>query len=252
MEMLKLLIAEGSEEFCGALVDRLRGAYHIRTCAEGCETLEQIISYRPDILVLDMMLPGLDGISLLQAAAAAGQRPMVLAVSKFISDYMLESLSQLGVGYIMRKPCDVKATASRISDLTQQMKMPLFAHPDPRTAASNLLLTLSVPTKLKGYSNLRDAIPMVMKDPSISLTKELYPAVGKLCNSSSQQVERAIRSAIQAAWLQRDEQVWRMYFQPEKNGRIPKPTNGAFISRLADCLMNGMEEQRSIELPKEA
>ena len=242
MERKKLLIAESTEEFTSALANHLQGMFHIRTCQEGNQTLELIKSYRPDILVLDLMLPGLDGLSILQAAAAAEQRPMVLAVTRFASDYVLESLTRIGVGYIMMKPCDIQATASRVLDLTQQMKGPLFAAPDTRTAASNILLSLGVRTKLKGYTNLREAIHLKVKEPELTLTKELYPAVGKLSKSSGQQVERAIRGAINSAWERRDEQVWRMYFQPAANGHVPRPTNGAFISRLADCLITGTDD----------
>lgn len=237
MEMRKLLIAETTEEFRDALVNHLKGAYQIRTCSEGKETRNLIRSYHPDVLVLDMMLPGLDGISILQAAAAAERRPAVLAIIKFCSDYMLEALTHLGVGYVMMKPCDVKATVNRIMDLSQPLKTPVSAYPDPHTVTSDLLLDLGMPTNLKGYKNLREAIPLMAKDPGQSLTKELYPAVGKLCDSSAKQVERDIRNAISSAWQQRDEQVWRRYFHPGKDGGIPKPTNGAFISRLADCLM---------------
>lgn len=242
MEMMKLLIADPAEEFGTALANHLRGLYHIRICTEGMEALEQMLEYKPDVLVLDMMMPGLDGISLLQAVTDAQLHPMVLATTRFSSDYVLEALSDMGVGYVMRKPCDIRAMVSRILDLSQRIHAPMFSRPDPHNAASNMLLTLGIRTKLKGYNNLREAIPLMAKDPGLSLTKELYPAVGKLCNSSGQQVERAIRSAINSAWIQRDDQVWRMYFQPGKNGRVPRPTNGAFISRLADCLNAGTED----------
>lgn len=249
MEQRKLLISEGNAEFSAMLVRHLQGAYQIRTASEGRQTLDVILSYRPDILVLDMMLPGLDGISILQAAAAAGVRPMVLATTRFASDYVLETLSRLGVGYLMMKPCDVKATVNRIADLSQQLRAPVLAHPDPRTAASNLVLNMGVRTKLKGYMYLREAIPMALKNPGMSLTKELYPEVGKVFGVNAEQVERAIRGAVRSAWEQRDEQVWRMYFQPGSNGTVPRPTNGAFITRLADCLLSGVEYEET-ELKK--
>lgn len=228
------------------LVRHLQGVYHIKTTSEGKQTLEVIRSYRPDILVLDLMLPGLDGISILQAASAAGERPMVLATTRFASDYVLETLSRLGVGYLMMKPCDVKATVNRISDLSQQLRSPVLSHPDPRTAASNLVLNLGIRTKLKGYGYLREAIPLAMKNPGISLTKELYPEVGKFYGVNADQVERAIRGAVKSAWQYRDEQVWRMYFQPGADGMVPKPTNGAFITRLAECMLTGTENEKHI------
>ena len=236
LDKLKMLIADGSEEFGTALADMVRGAYILRRSRDGRETLEAISVFRPDILVLDLMLPGLDGISILRQAAATGLQPMVLATSRYVSDYVVEALQQMGVGYLMVKPCDVRATVARLGDLSQRLKQPLFTRPDPRTAVSNLLLTLGVPTKLRGYAYLREAVLERMRDPAQSVTKELYPTVAALCCATPIQVERSIRSAIAAAWTRRDEQVWRLYFQPDADGSLPRPTNAAFISRLADSV----------------
>ena len=232
MEKMKMLIADPSEQFGKALADTLRGAYILRLSRDGWETMELMESFRPDILVIDLMLPGLDGISILRQTASEGQSPMVLAMSRYISDYVAESSAALGVGYLMRKPCDVRATAARISDLTQRLRQPLFSQPDPRTAVTNLLLALGVPTKLRGYACLREAILERMRDPSQSVTKELYPTVAAICGGTAVQVERSMRSAIAAAWARGDGEIWKMYFP----GEVERPTNTAFISRLADCV----------------
>ena len=236
MEMLKLLIADGTEEFSQALCDALRGVYYVRACADGCEALELLRTYSPDVLVLDLMLPGLDGISLLQQAAAAGMCPTVLATSRFINDYVLDAVDRLGVGYLMMKPCDVHATVARISDLSRRIRRPILTKPDPRTQVSNLLLALGVPTKLRGYAYLREAILIMAANPGQSITKELYPAVGEQCGSTAMHVERSVRSAISSAWEHKDPRLWNIYFPPDGDGREMKPTNAAFISRLAHGL----------------
>ena len=182
------------------------------------------------------MLPGLDGISLLQSAAASGLCPMVLVTSRFYNDYVLTALGELSVGYMMRKPCDIPATAARIGDLSRQIRTPLVTPPDPQTQVTNLLLSLSVPSKLRGYAYLREAIPMMLKDPDQPITKVLYPAVGAIFGCKGTHVERSIRSAIETAWKQRDDRVWQRYFRVGSDGVIPRPSNAAFISRLADAL----------------
>ena len=101
MEIQKILIADGTEEFPMALAERLRGEYHIRITTEGNQTLEVLRSYQPDVLVLDLMLPRMDGISLLQAVEELGQKPMVLAMTRFVSPYVMEALDRFGVGYLM-------------------------------------------------------------------------------------------------------------------------------------------------------
>lgn len=241
MDKLKLLISDSNREFSDILVRYLQGVYQVRTTYEGRQTLDTILSYQPDLLILDLFLPGMDGVSILQTAAEAGARPMVLATTCFINDYILDVLTRLNVGYLMKKPCDVRATISRLGDLSQRLHPPMPSRPDPRTAASNLVLTLGIRTKLDGYGYLLDAIPLAARNPGISMTKELYPEIGKRHRVNGGQVEKAIRSAVRSAWERRDEEIWRMYFLPGPDGRVPRPTNGAFITRLAECLTNGVE-----------
>lgn len=234
MEMLKLLIADAGEEFRLALAEQTRGIYRIRVCQEGRETLQTMLRFKPDLVVLDMMLPGLDGISILQSASDAGVHPMVLATTKFASDYLAGSAHRLGVGYMMVKPCDVRATVARLRDLTEHLNPSETARPDPRTGVSNILLALGISTKLRGFGYLREAILETMRCPGQMVTKELYPKVGKLCGATGIQVERSIRSAIGKAWDQRDEAVWRQYFQRTSDENGERPTNSVFISCIAE------------------
>lgn len=236
MEMRKLLIADAGEEFRLALARILRGNYMVRICQDGYQTLEVMKSMKPDVLVLDLLLPGLDGISLLQKAAEAGLQPVVLATTAFSNDYVVESLARLGVGYVMMKPCDLYAVTARISDLHQHLKPPVVTRPEPRTMVSNMLLSLGVPTKLKGYACLREAVLELARDPAQQVTKELYPKVAKIYGGNGPQAERLIRTAIDAAWKRRDERVWRLYFQPGPDGCLERPTNFAFLSALAERL----------------
>ncbi len=244
MEKKKLLIADGSDEFRFELGKTLQGSYHIRQTGEGHEALSQLRSFAPDILVLDLMLPGLDGISLLQSAAEFNIRPVVLATTRLLSGYMTQTLERLGVGYVMVKPCDTAAIAARIADLAQNLKTPLFVSPDPRSMISNVLLNMGVPTKLKGYTYLREAIQVFAEDPGQTITKELYSKVASRCNATVTQVERSIRTAIEAAWEHQDIQAWRRFFPEGENGLGCRPTNGEFVSRLADYLA---AEMRSVE-----
>lgn len=239
MEMLKLLIADAGEEFRQALADQVKGAYRIRLCQEGRETLDMMLAFKPDLVVLDMMLPGMDGISILEEAARCGMHPTVLAVTKHPSDYVVEAAERLRVAYMMVKPCEVKATAARLRDLAERAGQPAVNRPEPRTLASNVLLMLGISTKLRGYAYLREAILEMVHRPGQSVTKELYPAVGKICDATKTQVERSIRNAIGKAWENRDEALWRMYFQSSAAETLSRPTNAVFITCIADRI--GME-----------
>lgn len=234
--MLKLLVADSAEEFRIALTEQLAGTYVIRSCAQGLQTLEMVRSFRPDILVLDLMLPELDGISLLQRLHEEGRMPTVLATTRFNNDYVLDAVSRLGVGYVMVKPCDVSAAAARVRDLAQTPRETYLARPDMETVIANALLELGVPTKLRGYQFLREAVAEFIRNPGQMVTKELYPAVGKHFDASWEQVERSIRSAIEDAYKNRDETVWRRYFRPCADGEIRRPSNSTMISILAERL----------------
>jgi two-component system response regulator (stage 0 sporulation protein A) len=242
MEKRKILIADPSESFCVALTDALRGAYQVRSCREGNEALGILQSFRPDILILDLMLSGVDGITLLQKLGKWELQPLVLATTRYVSNYILDAADRLGIGYLMVKPCDVDAVVARVADMNQRMKMPVFAAPDPRTQVSNMLLNLRFSTKLRGYGYLREAVLLMAKNMDQSITKELYPAVANYCGVTSVQVERSIRSALQHAWDRREVGGWKNYF-PADNGIEVRPSNGALITCLADRLILGQEQQ---------
>ena len=248
MGRLKLLIAEGTEDFRMALVDTLRSVYTVRECSEGNQALKMMHIFHPDLVILDMMLPGLDGITLLQRAVEADLHPIVLATTRFHNDYVVDTALELGVGYMLVKPCEVRAAVARLADLSQRIHMPLVSRPDAKTYVSNMLLALGIPTRLKGYGYLREAILRMAEDPRQPITKELYPAVAAAFKTENDKidhthVERSIRSAIGVAWKKRDLQLWNMYFAPMGNGTARCPSNGDFISRLAEMLIQEREKQ---------
>ena len=236
MDMLKLLIADGNEDFRNALSEALTGQYYVRSCVTGREALELLRSYGPDVLVLNLLLPEIDGISLLEQAVREGIRPMVLVTTRYQNEYVMEAVTRLGVGYVMMRPCEIPATVARIRDLSSRLNPPLFSVPDPQTQVSNLLLNLGIPTRLKGYQQAREAILKMAANPDLTITKELYPAVAAVCGGDWKHVERTIRSAVSIAWEKRDERVWQQFFPAGPDGTVSKPSNGEFITRLAESL----------------
>ena len=237
METMTLLIADSSEEFRNNLINALQGNYRIQSCQTGKEALEILRNATPDLLIMDLMLPELDGLTLLQVLSDSGIRPTVLATTRLVNDYVIGATTKLGVEYLMVKPCDIRAIAKRVRDLSNQKPRPKLSAPDPKTHVSNLLISLGISTKLLGYAYLREAVLLMVRNPMQSITKELYPSVAKQFSSSPTQVERSIRNAIQHAWERRSDEQWGQIFQPDSNGKIPRPSNAAFISRLADRLL---------------
>ena len=236
MERIKTLIVDESNEFCDALAQLLEGTHRVRACPEGNQALQLLRGFQPDFLILDLMVRGRDGITLLQKMGQAGVRPVVLATTCYVSEYVLDCARRLGIGYLMVKPCDPAAVAARLADMTQRMKVPVFSGPDLRTQVSNMLLGLGFSTRLRGYGYLREAVLAMLEKPEQSITKELYPTVAVRCGVTTAQVERSIRSALQQACRSGERGIWKMYFPGGEDGCEWKMTNGAVITGLADRL----------------
>lgn len=232
MEISKILIADPSPGFCQALSDLLGSSFQLVSCQDGTAALELLDRFRPDVLVVDLTLPGLDGLSLLRSATALASRPACLATTRFLSHYIEASINELGVDYVMMKPCDMQALADRILDLTAQNAPP----PTHDSNIANTLIGLDVAASRQGFPCLESAIELYIQTPGISMTKELYPQVGKALDRSPSSVERSIRSCIHSAWDNRDEKVWRLYFRADRNGNVPRPTNARFIANVAEHL----------------
>jgi len=233
----KLLIADASEEFTVELTEALKNHCHVLVCSDGENALRLLRSERPQVLITDTMLPGLDGITMLQTALREKILPQVLAITTHRSTYILNALQQLGVSYVMCKPCKTSAVAERAIDLMEQAGSSAFQG-DLRCTVTQTLLALRMSPKQRGYDCTREALLCLVNDRRLSMTKELYPAVAERCSGNAKQVEKAIRDAITQAWKTQDREVWLRYFKPCADGTIPKPSNAAFLTRMAEeiCL----------------
>jgi len=230
--MRKLLIADYNEDYRTALAAALQKQYRVQCCKSGTEAMALLHQEHPDIFVLDLMLPELDGVTLLERISAEGIHPMVLAVTPILTDYVFSCAQRLGIEYLVRKPCEIEAIASRIQDLSRRLKAP-HAQIDPVSHTTSLLLALGISTKHDGFSYLREAILLMTKDPAQSVTKMLYPEVARIFGCHKENVERSIRTALEKAWEKRDQSKWQHYFP----GAQHKPSNAVFISRMAEALL---------------
>lgn len=236
MEKPKLLIAEPEEDLRRQLSDLFRSKFQVCCCADGYEAQKQVARFAPDVMLVDVLLAGIDGLSLLQWMADQGYFSRVLLTTYLPSDFILASATRLGVSYVMLKPWDTGALVGRIEDLSRAAQPAAAAVSDPVSQVSGILLTLGVRPKLRGFACLREAVLLSAREEHLSVTKVVYPEVAKRCGCRGAHVERNIRSAIDAAWNKRDENIWRLYFTPDGQGNVERPTNAAFISRLADSI----------------
>ena len=232
MQTNKLLIADSSEELCRALNDLLGQRYHICTCHSGDRALELLCSFSPDLIYIDLMLPQIDGLAVLQTALQEGIRPAMLVSVGLQSPYIERALSRLQVDYVLKKPCSAKVIAGHIDELAGAAHGAPVKASDLQAEIAGILVQMGFKNNLSGFRYVVSGLPMFAENPQQTVTKELYPAIGKLNGKTGEQVERAIRNAIELAWQRRDERIWRMYFAPAPDGSIPRPTNGQLLHTL--------------------
>ena len=229
--MRKILIAEADEMLCTALCSQLRRQYDITVCSDGGTALELIRSIRPDALILDLMLPVMDGFYVLEQAGDI-RPPLVIAICEFHNDYVNQTARDLGVSYMFMKPCQARVIASRVEHLMNHD--PASDRADGQTKAAQILLAFGFNPKNDGFRFLKIGIPLFAQDPQQRVCKELYATIARVSGAGSwNQVERSIRSATEAAW-KTQAPAWAEYFS--QIGAAP--TGKTLISRLAQILMD--------------
>lgn len=243
--MRKLLIAECNDELRFALAELLGEHYHVCVCRSGERALELLRSFSPDIIYIDLMLPQIDGITVLQTAIQEGIRPAILASIGLESPYISEALEKLQVDYVVKKPCAVRVIAKHIEEISLALQAgPAQRHNTPGDLA-DVLLALNLGSHRDGYHFLIYGVPLFAQNTQQTVTKELYPAIGKQFGKSGAQVERSIRSAIHSAWKTRNEDIWRQYFTPAPDGSIPRPTNSQMLHTLLRIL-SGQQKAKKV------
>ena len=235
MRQYTLIAADSSEDFRQAIKLQFEPYCQVFCCSRGSQVLDLMGKVRPDAILLDLMLPGMDGLSLLHAMEALGDLPGILAVSSYVSPYLLEACQRLGVRYLMEKPCSLLKAEELLRRLLESGSSQ--SSEDRFMKVSGLLLRLGFSVKLRGYTYLRDAVLRFSQDPGQSVIKELYPAVAGVYGVTAEDVEHSIRSAAADAWSHRSREVWTRCFPGERN----KPSNAALIQTLSEKVREASE-----------
>ena len=204
---ISVLLADPGEQYRAAYSKAIGQETDMELVAQtdnGLRAEELITKFQPDVVVLDLVLPNLDGLSLLTHLRAKNASSRVIVTSAICNDQVLMECAELGTTYFMQKPFDPPLLVQRI----------------------------------KGYQYLREAILLTIDDMDIinSVTKVLYPEVARKFNTTPSRVERAIRHAIEVAWDRGDIETLQKFFGYTVSNIKGKPTNSEFIAMIADCL----------------
>jgi len=245
-QLTTVIIADNTEEFCTSLSAALQqaGGYQVLgTANDGEQTIRMVTERKPDVLILDLMLPKRDGISVLKAIANMEHKPATLATSAFLTEFVSSAAANLGVRYLMLKPCDISALVERLNEIRggESLRRLISRRPDKASIESmvtGIIHEIGVPAHIKGYQYLREAIIIAVNDMDVinAITKVLYPQVAKTFQTTPSRVERAIRHAIEVAWDRGDLDTLQRFFGYTVSNTKGKPTNSEFIALIADKL----------------
>lgn len=245
-QRIGILVVDDNREFCEILRQFLQDQPDFEVLGvaySGTDVADLVCRKKPDVLILDIIMPHLDGIGVLEqlSSAAPNPRPKVIILTAFGHQTITQRTVELGADYYILKPFNLEILASRIRQLVSSQAVGPAATPALRSLeleVTNVIHEVGIPAHIKGYQYLRDAILMVVDRVELlgAVTKELYPSIAAKYRTTSTRVERAIRHAIEVAWSRGNYDAINKLFGYTVSVERGKPTNSEFIAMVADRL----------------
>lgn len=256
MDKLKVALADDNEDIVALLSDVCgldEDIVVVGRATNGEDVYEIIREKEPDVVLLDLIMPKLDGLSIMDKVnndKSIRKIPKFIIITAIGKEDIAEDAFDLGAHYYIRKPFDNDAilkqlrfikdkrqnrqqTAGRVLAYGQKVKK---EERSLESTVTDMIHEIGIPAHIKGYQYLRDAIMMSVNDVEMlnSITKLLYPNIAKKNHTTSSRVERAIRHAIEVAWSRgKIDTIDELFSYTVNNGK-GKPTNSEFIALIAD------------------
>ena len=261
-DKITILIADDNPDFARTLTSYIEEDDELEVIAvarDGKQAVEMILNTEPDIALLDVIMPHLDGIGVLEKINEANmkKRPMCIMLSAVGQDKITQRALELGAEYYAIKPIDIEVLLGRIKDIKnftpseikktyastreirgQFIEISKKDQENLEALVTNVIHEVGVPAHIKGYQYLREAIMMVVNNIDIinQITKQLYPDIAVKYHTTPSRVERAIRHAIEVAWARGQADAVENIFGYTISAAKGKPTNSEFIAMIADKL----------------
>ncbi|MBU3197691.1 sporulation transcription factor Spo0A [Clostridium estertheticum] len=260
---INIVIADDNKEFCNLLNEYLSNEDDINVigiAGDGIKAIELVYEKKPDLLVLDIIMPNLDGLDVLERLSRMNMnsKPYIIVLSAVGNDKITQRAITLGADYYVVKPFDMEVLARRIrqmlnntinsvsavrtstySDNTQSETYENEStNADMMNEITRIIHQIGIPSNLKGYMYIREAIFMVISDTGLLslVTKELYPSIGKKFSTTASRVERSMRHALDIAWSGLKEEKINKIFGYTICNKKGKPSNSEFVAMVADKL----------------
>lgn len=258
-EKITVLIADDNQEFSKTLATYLKNESDMEVVAivkDGVEAIEKIKETLPDVAILDVIMPHLDGLGVLEKINNSNLEkvPICIMLSAVGQDKITQKSIALGADYYIVKPFDIELLIKRIREIKNFKPIPngnVISNDNARkyieinnrkgntnleALVTNMIHEVGVPAHIKGYQYLREAIIMVINDIDVinQITKSLYPQIAQKFDTTPSRVERAIRHAIEVAWGRGEPSVMENIFGYTVSALKGKPTNSEFIAMIGD------------------
>ena len=245
MNKIKVLLIDDNQ----ALVDMVKQYFSSHAVIEvsdvavnGKEGLSLLESRQYDLVLLDLIMPGMDGVKVLEEVVRKGINTRIIVLTSYNSPEIIRKVSGLGIKYFMLKPFELSDLEEKIleysnNEVYSKKTIDLY-YSDLQLSITKLLHELGVPSHIKGYTFIKEGINLVYNDPNLSsaITKELYPIIAKKYDTTPSRVERAIRHAIEVSWNRANWELMEEIFGYSVDIDKAKATNSEFIVTLADKL----------------
>lgn len=249
---LGILLVDDNRELCDVVTDYIDKLPDMRVSGiahDGREALELLEKVKPDCMLLDIIMPNLDGLEVLEQMHKMNLRPepktIILSIAN--QDNFIQKAFQKGSDYYLIKPVGLDILEKRIRDVCVDIDRRLLSAEivkkfdkriDVEEELTNILRIIGVPFSVKGFQFIRDAVLMVLEERNLlsSITTNLYPTIAKNHNTTSSRVERAIRHAIETTWAKGNLEQLELLFGSASRYTKSRPANGEFIAILAEKL----------------
>ena len=250
-----VLIADADEQFRNELVAALKDNDEFEVmgvAADGEEALQMLRAKQADYLIIDLLLPKVDGLTVLEHIRSMWNPPKMLVTSAFISKYIAISAVRLGAHQLLYKPCSVDVMIRNLQrmDKGEDGGPVIFlwnGEQNVETLVTSILHEIGVPASIKGYQYLREAIVLAVKDEDKhAILKCRYEEVANHFDTTAERVEYAIRHAVEVAWDRGDLDTLQRFFGYTVSNTKGKPTNTEFISIVADQIRLWVKDHKDV------
>jgi two-component system response regulator (stage 0 sporulation protein A) len=257
---ISVMIADNNKELCSALGDHIGLQNDMELVAvayDGLEAMEKIQAVHPEVLILDITMPYLDGIGVMERLQEISPMPKVIVLTAFEQEAMVQRMISMGAVYYMAKPFDTNTLLERVRQFGRDGQVKENRVVKEETAmyrssvvrertendlemkVSRIFHEMGIPAHFRGYAYLRDAIIMSVQEVELlgNITKHLYPRIAEKYRSTPSGVESAIRHTIEVGWQRGNPDYFGKIFGPGERGNKGKfPTTASFIAKIADRL----------------